>query len=64
MSEASPDTEVWFCPNGEWVTIYNEPFRPCGALCGETTYGALPQWAKAELMAHHRDEVVEGNEDE
>ena len=46
------DLKVWFCPNGEWVTTYDKSLVPCGALCGETTYGALPEWAQAELVAH------------
>jgi len=44
------DTEVWFCPNGEWVVIDDGSFTPCGALCGPTRFGDLPMWAQEELL--------------
>lgn len=44
------NTVVWFCPNHEWVSIIGDDrYRPCGALCGPISFGALPQWAKYEL---------------
>ena len=62
MSEPlNDDTEVWYCPNDEWVALDDGGWSSCGALCGPTKFGALPKYFQKELR---EDAGREGSRDE
>ena len=52
-----PDTIVWYCENGEWVTTYDKSLVSCGACCGLTTFRSLPEWAKQELVRKIKEDT-------
>ena len=40
---------VWYCPNEEYATSYVKGMKSCGAMCGKSTFGRIPEWAKVEV---------------